>query len=157
MPDSEPGEAVHDKQNKTEVPPAPPTPAITQPSESLAKPQPTPAVAPPESTTEVQGDIRKAKDREAPSARQMVWLTAIIAFATIVNAGIFYLESEATGKQIDKLSDKAGGIVGAMNSALSDSRTAITKAFEQNKAALDASTEQSGKALNASIDAGCAT
>ena len=44
------------------------------------------------------------------------------------------------------LSDKAGEIVGTMNTALSDNRTAIGKAFDANKVAVDASTEQ-GRAV----------
>ncbi len=69
----------------------------------------------------------------------MTRLTAIIAFATAINVIVFYLESESTSKQIDKLTDKAGEIVDSMNTALSDSREAISKAFGENKAALDAS------------------
>ena len=62
----------------------------------------------------------------------MVVLTGIIAAATIVNIGIFYLESEDTATQIKKLSEKAGGIVDSMNTALSDNRDAISKAFNFN-------------------------
>src|ERR1043166_8732647 len=117
MPDSESGQAINETQGKAEVPPAPPDPVMAQPPERIAKTKPAPAVAPPEPASEAQDNMRGIQEREAPSARQMVWLTAIIAFATIVNVGIFYLESESTGKQIDKLSDKAGGIVDSMNRA----------------------------------------
>jgi hypothetical protein len=151
MPDSESGEGVNETQSKPEVPPAPPAPAVAQPPELIAQIKPTPEVATREPAAEVQGNICGSNDREAPSARQMVWLTAIIAFATIVNAGIFYLESESTGKQIDKLTNKAGGIVDSMNNALSDNRDALSKAFQANQKALEASERRSREALNASI------
>lgn len=88
-----------------------------------------------------------------PNDRWMTRLTAIIAFATAINVIVFYLESESTSKQIDKLTDKAGEIVDSMNTALSDSREAISKAFGENKAALDAGQKQSKAALDASIEA----
>jgi hypothetical protein len=153
MPDSDSGEAVNEKQGSPKVPPAPPPPAITQQSEPFAEIKPTPAVAPPEPKSEVQDDIGALKDREAPSVRQMVWLTGIIAFATIANVGIFYLESESTGKQIDKLSNKAGGIVDAMNQALSDNRDALSKAFQENRDALEASERQAKAVLDATTKA----
>ena len=93
------------------------------------------------------------KKRIGPSDGWMIALTAIIAVATGLNVYIFYKESEATGTQIDKLTTKAGGIVDVMNTTLSDSRGAISKAFKANKEAVDASREQSEKALNASINA----
>jgi len=85
------------------------------------------------------------------SNKLMNWLTAVIAVATAINVLVFYLESESTGKQIDKLTTKAGGIVDATNAALNDSRNSIKDAFNQNKSAVDASTQQSKKALDASI------
>ncbi len=47
----------------------------------------------------------------APAEVLMVILTAIIAFATVVNVIVFYLESEGTGKQIDKLTGLNQGTV----------------------------------------------
>src|SRR5258708_31248547 len=72
------------------------------------------------------------KKRVGPSERWMIVLTGIIAVATGWNVWIFYLESESTGKQIDKLSDKAGGVVDSMNHALADNRDALSKALEAN-------------------------
>src|SRR6202049_763937 len=83
----------------------------------------------------------------------MVILTGLIFLATAANVLIFYLESESTGKQIDKLTETAGGIVGAMNTTLSDSQRDIRNAFDQNRAAVEASTKQSKRALDASIEA----
>jgi hypothetical protein len=96
---------------------------------------------------------RELKKSIDSSAIWMIILTGIIAVATGLNVWIFYLESESTGKQIDKLTDKAGGIVGAMNSALSNSQTAIKNAFDLNKIAVDASAKQSGEALKRSTEA----
>jgi hypothetical protein len=93
------------------------------------------------------------KKRIDPSSLWMVILTAIIALATGANVWIFYLESESTGKQIDKLTDKAGGIVDSMNHALSDNRDALSKAFEANRNALIANENQAKTALDASVKA----
>src|SRR5260370_32733020 len=57
---------------------------------------------------------REHKKRIDSSAIWMIVLTGIIAVATGLNVWIFYLESESTGKQIDKLSGKAEGIVTSM-------------------------------------------
>jgi len=81
----------------------------------------------------------------------MTFLTAIIAVATAINVWLFYMESESTSKQIDKLTDKAGSIVASMNTALSDNRTAISNAFRENKDALDTNSQQTRRALDASI------
>lgn len=83
----------------------------------------------------------------------MIWLTAIIAVATAINVIVFWLESEDTSKQIKTLSEKAGGIVDSMNTALSNNQGAITQAFVANKAAVDSSAKQAGRALDASIRA----
>lgn len=88
-----------------------------------------------------------------PAEKQMAFLTLLIFLATAANVWVFYLESEDTSKQIKILSDKAGGIVDSMNTALSNNQAAIKDAFQQNKAALDASIKQASKVLDASIDA----
>lgn len=44
------------------------------------------------------------------SDRWMIWLTAIIALATIANVLIFYLESESTSNQISAIAEKADAI-----------------------------------------------
>ena len=82
----------------------------------------------------------------------MIALTAIIALATGANVWIFYLESEGTGRQIDKLSFKAGGIVDSMNKAISSNRDALTKAFEANMEAVKAAERQSKSTLDAARD-----
>ena len=87
----------------------------------------------------------------AQSDKTMNWLTAIIAAATIANVLIFWLESEDTAKHIRELSTKAGEIVGSMNTALSDSRDAVSKAFSVNKAAVDASNLQNQRSLRATL------
>jgi hypothetical protein len=40
----------------------------------------------------------------------MIWLTAIIALATIANVLIFYLESESASNQISAIAEKADAI-----------------------------------------------
>jgi len=87
----------------------------------------------------------------------MVVLTGLIFLATAANVLIFYLESESTGKQIDKLSGKAGDIVGAMNTALSDSRDAISKAFKVNEDAVKANNIQNQRSVNATLRAAADT
>ncbi len=79
----------------------------------------------------------------------MIWLTAIIAGATILNVVFFVLESNSSTKSVDRLSEKAEGIVGTMNKALSDNRDAIDKAFKENKDSLDAAAERDRKVLAA--------
>lgn len=91
------------------------------------------------------------------SDKWMTRLTAIIAVATAINVLVFWLESEDTSKQIVKLAEKAGGIVTAMNNALSDNRDAVTKAFEANREAVEAGQRQSKAALEASISQGKAS
>ncbi|HEX3875983.1 MAG TPA: hypothetical protein VHW24_03295 [Bryobacteraceae bacterium] len=44
------------------------------------------------------------------SDRWMIWLTAIIALATIANVLIFYLESESASNQISAIAEKADAI-----------------------------------------------
>ncbi len=87
----------------------------------------------------------------------MVALTAIIAVATVVNVKVFYSESESTGKQIDKLTDKASGIVDSMNKALSDNRDAVSKAFKANRDAVDASNLQNQRSVKATLEAAADT
>jgi hypothetical protein len=83
----------------------------------------------------------------------MTILTAIIAIATIINIGVFWYESEDTSGKIKTLSDKAGEIVGTMNTALSNNQTAISEAFDANRKAVEASERQSKTALDSSINA----
>ena len=81
----------------------------------------------------------------------MIVLTGLIALATIINIWVFYKESEDAGTQTTKLANKAGEIVGTMNTALDNNRDAVSKAFDANRNAVAASEEQSKKALDASI------
>src|ERR1700729_4272516 len=55
-----------------------------------------------------------------PNSGRMTFLTAIIAVATVINIGVFWYESEDSSKKIETLSNKAGEIVGTMNTALSN-------------------------------------
>jgi hypothetical protein len=77
-----------------------------------------------------------------PAEKQMSILTLLIFLATAANVWVFYLESEDTGRQTTKLVSKAGEIVDTMNTALSENRGAISRAFDANErhiqAALDA-------------------
>jgi len=97
------------------------------------------------------------KNRVDMSAMWMIVLTAIIAVATGLNVWIFYLESEATSKQIDKLTERAEGIVRAMNTDLSNNQDAISKAFKANQKAVEASNAQNQKSVNATLKAAADT
>ncbi len=87
-----------------------------------------------------------------PSEWFMIFLTFLIACATIVNVWVFYKESEDAGAQTATLANKAAEIVGTMNTALSSNQEAIHKAFENNRLALESSQQQSKRALDASIE-----
>jgi hypothetical protein len=86
-------------------------------------------------------------------ARLMIILTAIIAVVTAINVVVFWVESEDAAKQTKILAEKAGGIVTSMDTALSDNRIAISRAFDANGDALKASEAQSKAVLDASITA----
>jgi hypothetical protein len=87
-----------------------------------------------------------------PAEKQMSILTLLIFLATAANVWVFYLESEDSSRKLETLSNKAGEIVGTMNTALSNNQDAVQKAFKANRDAVDASEKQSRKALNASIE-----
>jgi hypothetical protein len=55
------------------------------------------------------------------------------------------------------LADKAGEIVGTMNTALSDNQLAISKAFTANEDAVKANNLQNQKAVNATLKAAADT
>jgi hypothetical protein len=88
-----------------------------------------------------------------PNSGRMTFLTAIIAVATVINIGVFWYESEDSSQKIRVLSEKAGGIVNSMNTALLDNQVAISKAFAANQKAVEAGERQSKSALDASIKA----
>ena len=93
----------------------------------------------------------EAETGRRPSEWFMIFLTFLIALATIVNIWVFYKESEDAGTQTMKLANKAAEIVGTMNTALSNNQEAIRKAFEANRLSLESSQQQSKVALDASI------
>ena len=67
-------------------------------------------------------------------------------------SGCSFTNLKLLAKQTEALTKKAGEIVGAMNTALSNNQDAIARAFEANRNATEASEKQSIKALNASIE-----
>jgi hypothetical protein len=78
-------------------------------------------------------------DQIKKAERVMIWLTGIIAFATVINVIVFYFESESTTAQTVRLVEAAKGIGSNINT---QGAATITAAGEQSKVALDASTEQ---------------
>src|ERR1700733_8757498 len=81
---------------------------------------------------QAQRTPNESQVKNANPERWMTVLTAIIALATIANVLVFYYESEGSSQDIKTFSDKAGTIVGAIDTAISNSQVAIAGAFHEN-------------------------
>jgi hypothetical protein len=73
----------------------------------------------------------------------MIILTGIIAFATVVNVGVFYLASEDSSKQTSRLINEANKIAGSMQETVTQAKNGIGVSIRQNEATLRTATEKS--------------